>query len=67
VSEESPFSRPADVDSSFEPRPAAIPSERTDRRPASPAEEAAFRAPHDDAAFDPRPGDRLPPRHGVLA
>ncbi|HTZ42482.1 MAG TPA: trypsin-like peptidase domain-containing protein [Jatrophihabitans sp.] len=66
MSDESPFSRPDDVESSFEPRPA------TDRDPGpaapppvSPAEEAAYRAPGVESAFDPAPGDRLPPRPGA--
>ena len=66
MSEESPFSRPADVDTPFEPGSAPAAAPRISRPPVSPAEESAYRAPHGDAAFDPPPGDRLPPRHGVL-
>ncbi len=66
MTEESPFSRPADVDSGFEARPAAEPP-RDNRPPVSAAEEAAYGGPRDGAAFDPPPGDRLPPRHGLLA
>ena len=65
MSDESPFSRPADVDSSFEPRPQVGP-QRTNPPPVSAAEESAYRAPQGAPAFDPPPGDRLPPRHGVL-
>jgi S1-C subfamily serine protease len=67
MSEESPFSRPAGVESSFEPNPAVAQPERISRPPVSAAEEAAYQAPHDGAAFDPPPGGRMPPRHGVLA
>jgi S1-C subfamily serine protease len=65
VSDESPFSRPAEVDSSFEPRPQLGP-QRTSPPPVSAAEESAYRAPQGAPAFAPPPGDRLPPRHGVL-
>ncbi|MFL6160846.1 MAG: S1C family serine protease [Jatrophihabitantaceae bacterium] len=68
MSEESPFSRPADVDSSFEPPAAGGRPEKGNRPPVSAAEEAAYRAPGaGQLAFDPPPGDRLPPRHGALS
>lgn len=65
--EESPFARPAEVDSSFEPQSAVTGGEQGYRPPVSAAEEATYRAPRDGDAFDPPPGDRIPPRHGVLA
>ncbi|HEU5270743.1 MAG TPA: trypsin-like peptidase domain-containing protein [Jatrophihabitans sp.] len=72
---ESPFARPAELDSSFDPRPAATGFEprpavtggERSRPPVSPADEATYRAPRDGTPFDPPPGDRIPPRHGVLA
>jgi len=63
VSEESPFSRPADVDAAFDPQQPLPRPERVGRPPVSAAEESAYRAPQGEPAFDPPPGDRLPPRH----
>jgi S1-C subfamily serine protease len=66
VSDESPFSRPEDTDSSFEVRDPQQPAPPY-RPQVSPAEEAAYRAPAANGeSFDPAPGDRLPPRAAPL-
>jgi S1-C subfamily serine protease len=67
MNEESPFARPAGVESPFQPDPAAARPERPSSPPVLAAEEAAYRAPYGGVAFDPPPGDRMPPRHGVPA
>ncbi len=61
MSDESPFSRPDDADGSFSARDQPPAEFRPQQRPVSPADEAAYRS-TGDAAFEPAPGDRLPPR-----
>lgn len=61
MSDESPFSRPDDEAGSFSPREQPPAEFRPQSRPVSPSDEAAYRS-GTGAAFEPAPGDRLPPR-----
>ncbi len=60
----SDFARPDGVSGGFEARP-ALPPKPAEHGPVDPVEAAGYRPPAgSDAAFDPAPGHRVPPRHG---
>ncbi|HEX2904771.1 MAG TPA: trypsin-like peptidase domain-containing protein [Jatrophihabitans sp.] len=61
MSEESPFSRPDDESGAFSPRERPPAEFRPQASPVSAADEAAYRS-GSGAAFEPAPGDRMPPR-----
>ena len=66
MSDESPFSRPDDADGSFSAREQPPAEFRPQQRPVSSADEATYRSGTGEA-FDPAPGDRLPPRRESLS
>src|SRR6185437_1663727 len=61
---DSAFARPDGVSGGFEARP-ELPPKPADQAPVHPAEAEGYRPPAgSNAAFDPAPGHRVPPRHG---
>jgi S1-C subfamily serine protease len=63
----SDFARPNGVSGGFEARPGLPPKPTGHSAPIDPAEAEGYRPPvGSNAAFDPAPGHRVPPRHGQL-